>query len=159
MEIPRVANHSPEKCPASRRCRSHRTQRRSPSSRADTCSCAHHRRWSWHSAQLRGRRRQTLLPTNHGLWKEFALRPTNAAPVPPDRERRLKREPARSGLRTEETSGVKKTKERYPSRVWRLLQSAATFIVNGFPLLQVCGAAQLCIGFVSVGAEISNRSV
>ena len=29
---------------------------------------------------------------------------------------------------------MKKTKERIPSRVWRLLQSAATFIVNGFPI-------------------------
>jgi glycogen debranching enzyme len=29
---------------------------------------------------------------------------------------------------------VKKTKERIPSRVWRLLLSAATFIVNGFPI-------------------------
>ena len=33
-------------------------------------------------------------------------------------------------------SGAKKTKERIPSRVWRLLQSAATFIVNGFPLFK-----------------------
>lgn len=33
-------------------------------------------------------------------------------------------------------SGAKKTKERIPSRVWRLLVSAATFIVNGFPLFK-----------------------
>src|SRR5581483_11327487 len=33
-------------------------------------------------------------------------------------------------------SGAKKTKERIPSRVWRLLLSAATFIVNGFPLFK-----------------------
>ena len=29
---------------------------------------------------------------------------------------------------------MKRTKEAIPSRVWRLLQSAATFIVNGFPI-------------------------